>query len=1069
MANIVGTNSGETLTGTAGDDTIQGLGGDDTLIGGAGADVLDGGTGNDDASYSNASSAVIADLLNPMNNTGDAAGDTYISIENLFGSAFNDQLVGNANTTSLVGGAGADILDGTAGITAAGYYTASAGVTANLANSGLNTGDAAGDTYISIESLIGSGFADTLVGDSGNNFLRGGGGADVLDGGAGVDTADYLFASNGITASLGNPASNTGEASGDTYTSIENLRGGNFNDSLTGNGGNNRLTGGEGNDTLNGGNGTTTGNDILDGGGGSDLARYSSNTNITAGITVVLGTASGPTTANGTVTGDAVVGTDTLISIERIQGTNFADTMTVNSNFSASNGAVVEFEGNGGNDTFVGNGSTRVGYSQALAGVTVNLLAGTAQSTLANDAAGVGVDSFAGTIGPDKINAVNGVRGSNFADVISAAGARGSFDFIGLGGNDTFIGTTEAINNFDNNEARYDIGTTNAINVHMGSTSTVTDLGGSSVGTDTLINIERVRGTDFDDVFTADADFNGPYGNLNCFEGNGGNDTINGNGHTQLRYAATAVAAITVDLQTGHAFATAGGDAAGIGLDTFTGVNNVVGSDFNDTLLGTDSADPESFGGGAGDDFIDGRGGLLDRATYEANPAGIDANLATGVVHDGYGGTDTLVNIEGVGGSEFNDVIVGDGNANRLAGQGGDDQISGGGGDDIIQGDEGPNLYGGAFGGVGTLFDHGNDLLNGGAGNDTIGGGRGIDTAVFSGPRATSTITALANGDVQVVGPDGTDTLTSIERLKFSNVTLTKQDADFSGDFQSDLLWRHNDGTLFAWLMNNGQRATDVDLSKIPTQWHIEDTGDFNGDGSGDLLWRNDDGTTYLWLMHAGQRNADVNLGVIPNSFHIQGTGDLDGDGDSDILWRHNDGTTLAWLMQDGQRVADVSYGTIPTSFHIQSIGDLDGDGDADILWRHNDGTTLSWLMQNGQRVQDVSYGTIPTSFHIQATGDLDADGDADILWRHNDGTTLAWLMQNGQRVQDVSYGTIPTSFQVQGTGDINGDGSSDIIWRHNDGTTLAWLMVNGQRASDVSLGTIPTAWTIQEHHFDIV
>jgi hypothetical protein len=83
-----------------------------------------------------------------------------------------------------VGGAGADILDGGPGTDRASYATASGSVTANLGDPAQNTGDALGDTYIGIEGLQGTDFADTLIGDSNNNFLIGGPGADVLNGGA---------------------------------------------------------------------------------------------------------------------------------------------------------------------------------------------------------------------------------------------------------------------------------------------------------------------------------------------------------------------------------------------------------------------------------------------------------------------------------------------------------------------------------------------------------------------------------------------------------------------------------------------------------------------------------------------------------------------------------------------------------------------------------------------------------------------------------------------------------------------------------------------------------------------
>ena len=181
----------DVLFGDNGNDALSGSGGDDVLNGGPGADVLDGGPGADYADYSTAAAAVTASLANPAINTGDAAGDTYISIERLRGSAFNDVLTGDANNNTLVGGPGADVLDGGAGFDFAGYLNAAAGVTASLANPAINTGDAVGDTYISIEGLIGSSFNDTLVGDSNNNILRGGSGADVLNGGAGFDYADY--------------------------------------------------------------------------------------------------------------------------------------------------------------------------------------------------------------------------------------------------------------------------------------------------------------------------------------------------------------------------------------------------------------------------------------------------------------------------------------------------------------------------------------------------------------------------------------------------------------------------------------------------------------------------------------------------------------------------------------------------------------------------------------------------------------------------------------------------------------------------------------------------------------
>ena len=102
----------DSVTTGAGTDTIIGGDGNDILDGGAGADRLDGGNGVDFASYVDAQSGVSASLLAPAVNTGDAAGDSYVSIEGLMGSNFNDVLTGDTNANTLLGGAGNDVLYG---------------------------------------------------------------------------------------------------------------------------------------------------------------------------------------------------------------------------------------------------------------------------------------------------------------------------------------------------------------------------------------------------------------------------------------------------------------------------------------------------------------------------------------------------------------------------------------------------------------------------------------------------------------------------------------------------------------------------------------------------------------------------------------------------------------------------------------------------------------------------------------------------------------------------------------------------------------------------------------------
>jgi len=119
---------------------------------------------------------------------------------------------------------------------------------------------------VAANTLRGNAGNDKLYGLSSNDVLIGGSGKDVLSGGAGADTASYSTSKSGVTADLSVAAKNRGDASGDTYSSIENLAGSAYGDTLSGNGSANRICGGSGNDTLAG----RSGNDTLEGGTGSD-------------------------------------------------------------------------------------------------------------------------------------------------------------------------------------------------------------------------------------------------------------------------------------------------------------------------------------------------------------------------------------------------------------------------------------------------------------------------------------------------------------------------------------------------------------------------------------------------------------------------------------------------------------------------------------------------------------------------------------------------------------------------------------------------------------------------------
>ena len=380
---LAGSPHDDTLTGNAAANWLFGHGGDDTLHGGAGDDRLYAGPGfatlaggpgadwlvghadprpryedrYDWAAYASSPDGVTVNLRDGTAAGGDAAGDTLHGIDGLIGSAHDDALTGDGLGNELwggpgddtlngggllpgywdylEGGPGADALSGSApagnSTTFAAYRTSPQGVTVDLHDGTATGGDADGDIFESIQSLMGSrhddmlagdddpnvlvggdgqdaldgregddvlhgdhikghnsGGDDTLNGGPGQDWLAGGPGADALSGGAGQDTADYRESGAGVVVRLHNASARGGDATGDTFTTllsveytdaggtthieqvpdIEHLHGSNHHDTLAGDSRANTLAGHGGDDTLYGGPGG--GDDTLHGGAGDD-------------------------------------------------------------------------------------------------------------------------------------------------------------------------------------------------------------------------------------------------------------------------------------------------------------------------------------------------------------------------------------------------------------------------------------------------------------------------------------------------------------------------------------------------------------------------------------------------------------------------------------------------------------------------------------------------------------------------------------------------------------------------------------------------------------------------------
>ena len=187
------------------------------------------------------------------------------------------------------------------------------------------------------------------------------------------------------------------------------------------------------------------------------------------------------------------------------------------------------------------------------------------------------------------------------------------------------------------------------------------------------------------------------------------------------------------------------------------------GTEDSDILVGTDEAEEiQGLGGNdviqgdAGSDTLDGGEGT-DTVVYQLESTQVTVDLTAGTASNQNGDDDTLIFIENVIGSDFNDRIDGDNESNSLTGGRGSDTISGSGGDDFIVGS---------------------------AGSDNLTGGTGADNFVYLSPS------------------DGSDTITDFapESDRISVVSLA-----FGGDLTAGSL-SESRFTLGSMATNSQQR-----------------------------------------------------------------------------------------------------------------------------------------------------------------------------------------------------------------------------------------------------------------------
>jgi Ca2+-binding RTX toxin-like protein len=410
-------------------------------------------------------------------------------------------------------------------------------------------------------------------------------------------------------------------------------------------------------------------------------------------------------------------------------------------------------------------------------------------------------------------------------------------------------------------------------------------------------------------------------------DGGAGNDTLVGGGQDftgdWVTYA-SAAAAVTVDLSNASAQNT-----GGAGTDTISEFENLLGSNFNDTLTG--NAGDNFIEGGAGNDIIDGGGQSFigDFAFYTKAAAAVHVSLGLlgSTQNTGGAGTDTLIGIEGLTGSKFNDTLLGNSADNGLDGYFGNDVINGGDGNDTVyyvfankgvkvdlsittaQNTVGEgidtitnveNVWGSFFsdklsGTSGANFIlglDGNDVIKGGDGADTLDGAQGRDTVSYAG----SSVGVQVDLNLQGVGPQVStgdangDVLNGFEDIIGSSLNDTLIGDGFSnaidGGDGNDIMTGGGGADFFRFANNaftDGDSITDftlgedkIDLALIDAKANIAGNQTFTFIGTdaftkvGQLRFEYDSGNDQTVI-----QGNDSNANGTAADFEIRLTGNL--------------------------------------------------------------------------------------------------------------------------------------------------------------------------------------------------
>ncbi len=1023
---ITGHNDGTNITGGAGDDVLAGGDGADTLNGGTGSDALSGGAG-DDALSGGAGDDVIAGgdgsdraiwdgALDDFAITYDAdAGVFTITDENPSNGAEGSDTVSGVETftfdgvdytvADLIAVANEQANTGPGAASIAGGGSVDENASSGTVVAVLSASDADGDalTY-QITDADGTPVADGLFEVVGDEIrVRDGADIDFEDGGSHdlYVTASDTYATStpqSITVTINDTAEaiqlgDTGVEFTDTGIAETSITGGDGADTITGHidgsnidggAGDDDLSGGDGNDTLTGG----SGNDVLAGGEGTDVAVFSgswSDYTINEDNGVYTITDNRPGSPDGT---DSVTDVEVLRFADG--DVSPADALNDGPELSATDGQVAE------NDTSAVVGTVTATDTNAGDSVTLSLddarfevVDGALQL---RDGESLDFETDGETVSV-TITATDFHGATDTQVVTVTVGDEAEAIQLGDGGvefTDTGVAETSITggDGFDTITGHSD-----GSNITGGAGDDV--LAGGD-GADTLdggLGEDTISGGDGDDLLIAGFDL----GNGDRFDGGAGNDTYSIDG-SQVDHRS-----FDINLATGT-------DQF---LNTYNGIENVIGGSNNDTIVGDDSANildgsggNDVLAGGGGDDTLSGGSGY-DAVHYDGAIGDFAVSYNSGTstftitdlnASDGDEGSDTVTGVEtftfnGVGYTTSELIIEADRQANSGPGD-----VSVTIGDDVAE-----NSSAGTVVAVLSAPDADGDALTyqitdaDGAPvadglfevvGDEIRVRDGADIDFEDGGSHDLYVTAsdaYATSTPQSITVTISDTAEAIQ-LGDTGVEFTDTgvaEASITGGDGSDTITGHSDGS------NIDGGAGDDDLS--------------GGDGSDTLL---------------GGSGNDVLAGGAGNDTLQTGTGDdtIDGGADTDVVYFSGDLDEFA-----------VAFDPSSETFTITDLNAGNGDEGGDTV------SGVEWFSFNGSFYSATQLITEAENYNYVVNGSFeDTTGGTNTGDGYLFPTSNSWTAANGD--------TIETHNSSHGSGLAASDGSLwlDLVENNGEGNDIS-------------------------------